>query len=90
LLNGRASVNIITENLWKKESLPKPKLVKYHLRNGKSKYDKTFRNHKFFEDSHTWYTICSHIYYIQNSVVDFCYSMLLGRPWLRNAKVTHD
>jgi hypothetical protein len=27
---------------------------------------------------------------LQNSVVDSNYSMLLGRPWLRDAKVTHD
>jgi hypothetical protein len=27
---------------------------------------------------------------LQNNVVDFNYSMLLGRPWLRDAKVTHD
>jgi hypothetical protein len=26
----------------------------------------------------------------QNSVVDSSYSMLLGRPWLRDAKVAHD
>jgi hypothetical protein len=26
----------------------------------------------------------------QNSVVDFSYSMLLERPWLKNAKVAHD
>jgi hypothetical protein len=26
----------------------------------------------------------------QNSVVDFSYSMLLGRPWLRDAKMAHD
>jgi hypothetical protein len=26
---------------------------------------------------------------INNNVVDFNYSMLLGRPWLRNAKVSH-
>ncbi len=26
---------------------------------------------------------------LQNNVVDFSYSMLLGRPWLRNAKVAH-
>ncbi len=30
--------------------------------NGRSKYDQAFRNHQNFEDSHTWYTICSHIY----------------------------
>jgi hypothetical protein len=27
---------------------------------------------------------------LQNNVVDPNYSMLLGRPWLRDAKVTHD
>jgi hypothetical protein len=27
---------------------------------------------------------------LQNSVVDSNYSMLLGRPWLRDAKVAHD
>jgi len=26
----------------------------------------------------------------QNSVVDSSYSMLLGKPWLRDAKVAHD
>jgi hypothetical protein len=27
---------------------------------------------------------------LQNSVVDSSYSMLLGKPWLKDAKVTHD
>ncbi len=27
---------------------------------------------------------------LENNVVDFCYSMLLGRPWLRDVKVAHD
>jgi hypothetical protein len=27
---------------------------------------------------------------LQNNVVDSNYSMLLGRPWLKDAKVTHD
>jgi hypothetical protein len=27
---------------------------------------------------------------LQNIVVDSSYSMLLGRPWLKDAKVTHD
>jgi hypothetical protein len=27
---------------------------------------------------------------LQNNVVDFSYSMLLGIFWLRDAKVTHD
>jgi len=27
---------------------------------------------------------------LQNNVVDFRYSMLLGKPWLKDAKVAHD
>jgi hypothetical protein len=27
---------------------------------------------------------------LQNNVVDSSYSMLLGRPWLRDVKVAHD
>jgi hypothetical protein len=27
---------------------------------------------------------------LQNSVVDYSYSILLGRPWLKDAKVAHD
>jgi hypothetical protein len=27
---------------------------------------------------------------LQNNVVDYNYSMLLGKPWLKDAKVTHD
>ncbi len=27
---------------------------------------------------------------LKNIVVDFSYSMLLGRPWLKDAKVTHN
>jgi hypothetical protein len=27
---------------------------------------------------------------LQNNVVDSNYSMLLGKPWLRDAKATHD
>jgi hypothetical protein len=26
----------------------------------------------------------------QNNVVDFSYSMLLGKPWLKDVKVAHD
>ncbi len=27
---------------------------------------------------------------LQNNVINTSYSMLLGKPWLRDAKVTHD
>jgi hypothetical protein len=58
LIDGRASVNIITENFKTKLDLPKPILVPYHLK----MVDQNMRIHHKFEDSYTWYTICSHIY----------------------------
>ncbi len=60
LIDGRASVNLITKNLITKLGLPKPKLTTYA--NGKSEYDHTFRNQQKFEDSHALYSIYSHIY----------------------------
>ncbi len=61
LLDGRASVNIIIENLITKIGLPKLRPTRT-TQNDISKYDQTFRNHNKFEDSHTWHTLCSHIY----------------------------
>ncbi len=90
LIDGRASVNIIIENVKTKLSLPKPKLAPYHL----TMVDQNMttplgiiRNSKI------------HIYGIpyiatfivlKNNVVDSSYSMLLGKHWLNDAKVTHD
>jgi hypothetical protein len=34
------------------------------------------------------YTVTFNV--INNNVLDFSYSMLLGCPWLRDAKVSHD
>jgi hypothetical protein len=61
LLNGGASVNIIIKNLRIKVDQTKTNPIP--LQNGISNNDYTFRNHQKFEDSHTWHTICSHIYY---------------------------
>ncbi len=30
------------------------------------------------------------LYILQNNVVDSNYSMLLGRPWLKDVKMAHD
>jgi hypothetical protein len=43
LLDGGASVNIITKNLKTKLGLPKTSSTP--LKNGRSKYDQTFKNH---------------------------------------------
>jgi len=62
LLDGGATVNIIIKNLRTKLDLPKPRPAPYHLKMANQSIIKTFKNHKKFENSHTWHTICNHIY----------------------------
>jgi len=90
LINGGASVNIITENLIKKLGLPKPRPIPCHL---KMAYQNMTKVLGIIEN------LKIHIYGIpyiatfivlKKNVVDFNYYMLLRRPWLKNAKVTHD
>jgi hypothetical protein len=38
----------------------------------------------------SWHSLHNYIYCTSKYVVDYSYSMLLGRPWLRDAKVAHD
>jgi len=86
LLDGESGVNIIIEQLRLRLGLPKPKLTPYNLR---------------IVDQTTTILVGLKIYVhgipyittfiiLHNSVVDFSYSMLLGRPWLKDAKVAHD
>jgi hypothetical protein len=82
LIDGKASVNIIIENFITKLSLLKPKPTPYHLIMTDQNMTKPLgiiRNLKI------------HIYGIpyiatfavlKNSVVDFGYSMVLGRPFI--------
>ncbi len=70
--------------------LPKPKLAPYNQRMVDQTTTKPMGLIRDLK-------ICVHdIPYIitfivlHNSVVDSSYSMLLGRPWLRDAKMTHD
>jgi hypothetical protein len=42
------------------------------------------------EDYGPWDTICSNLLVLHNNLVDAIYSMLLGRLWLQDAKVSHD
>jgi hypothetical protein len=76
LIVGGASVNIIIEKLITKLGLPKLIPTPYHLRIADQSMTRPMRIIK--------------IYYLKNNVVDFNYSMLLGRPWLRDVKITHD
>jgi hypothetical protein len=90
LLDGKISVNIIIENLKTKLSLPKPILVAYHFRMVDQSMTRPLgiiRNLKIHIHGIPYVTT---FIVLQNNVVDFNYSMLLGRFWLRDAKVTHD
>jgi hypothetical protein len=90
LIDGRISVNIITENLITKLGLPKPRLAPYHHKmvdQNMTKLLGIIRNLKIHIHGIPYiatFTI------LKNNVVDFNYSMLLRGPWLRNAKVTYD
>jgi hypothetical protein len=70
--------------------LPKPKPAPYNLRMANKKITKLMgliRDLKIYVHGIP-YIIAFTI--LQNNVVDFNYSMLLGKPWLRDVKVTHD
>ncbi len=70
--------------------LPKPKPAPYNLRmidQTTTKLIGSIRDLKIYV--HDSFYITTFIV-LQNNVVDFSYSMLLGRPWLRDAKVAHD
>jgi hypothetical protein len=90
LIDGRASVNIITENLKTKLGLPKPRLVPYNLRMADQSMTTPLgiiKNLKIHIHDIPYITM---FIVLKNSVVDSSYSMLLGRPWFRDANVTHD
>jgi hypothetical protein len=89
-MDGGSRVNIITRNLRLMLGLPKPKPAPYNLR---MVDQTTTKPMAWIEDLNiyvhgipyiTTFTI------LQNSVVDFNYSMLLGKPWLKDAKLAHD
>ncbi len=90
LIDGGTSVNIITKNLRTKLSSPKPRPAPYHLRMADHNMTTPLgiiKNFKIHIHGIPYITT----FMVQKSgVVDSSYSMLLGRPWLRDAKVTHD
>jgi hypothetical protein len=90
MLNGGASVNIITKNLRTTLGLPKPRLAPYHLRMAYQSGTKPLGiiiNLNIHINNIPYvatFTI------LQNSVVDFSYFMLLGKLCFKNAKVIYD
>jgi len=90
LLDGGTSVNIITNNFRTKLGLPKPRPAPYHLKMAYQSMTKPLgiiKNLKIHMHGIQYVTI---FIVLQNNAIDSNYSMLLGRPWLRYAKVTHD
>ncbi len=88
--NGKAIVNIITKNLKTKLGLSKPRRTPYHLRMANQRMTRPLgiiRNLKIH--IHGIPYIATFII-LKNSVADFSYYMLPRRPWLKDAKVTHD
>jgi hypothetical protein len=39
---------------------------------------------------YTWHSYVTPFIVLHNNVVDSNYSILLGRPWLKDVKITHD
>ncbi len=90
MLNVKTSVNILTENLKTKLGLFKPRPTPYHFKMADQSMTRPLgiiRNLKI--QIHGIPYVATFIV-LHNSVIDANYSMLLGRPWLIDAKATHD
>ncbi len=89
-MDGGSKVNIITEQLRFRLGLPKLKPTPYNLRMACQTTTKPvglIKDMKIYV--HDIPYIITFIV-LQNNVLDSSYSMLLGRPWLRDVKVAHD
>ncbi len=90
MLDGGSGVNIIIKQLKLKLGLPKPKPAPYNLRMADQTTTKLMgliKDLKIYVHGILYITTFT---VLHSSVVDSSYSMLLGRPWLRDAKVAHD
>ncbi len=90
LLDGRSRVNIIKKQLKLRLGLLKPKPAPYNL---KMAYQTTtklvglIKNLKIYVHGILYINMFT---VFHNNVVDFSYSMLLGKPWLKDANVAYD
>jgi hypothetical protein len=90
LIDGGASVNIIIKNLITNLGLPKPKPAPYHLIMAYQSMTRPLGIIKILKIRIHGIPYIATFIVLKNNVVDFSYYMLLARPWLRDAKVTHD
>jgi len=88
LLDGGSRINIITEQLRLRLGFLKLKPTPYNLRMADQTTIKPVDQRS--EDIIHGIPYITTFIILQNSVVDSTYSMLSGRPWLRDAKVAHD
>ncbi len=90
LLDEGFGVNIIIERFGLRLGLPKPKPTPYNLRMADQTTTKLvglIRDLKIYVHGIFYITI---FIALHNNVVDSSYSMLLGRPWLKDVKVARD
>jgi hypothetical protein len=90
LLDASFGVNIIIRELRLSLGLPKFKPTPYNLRKANQTTTKPvglIRDLKIYVHNIPYIIMFT---ILQNNVVDSSYSMLLGRPWLKDAKVAHD
>jgi hypothetical protein len=90
MIDGGFRVNIITKNLKIQLGLSKPNPTPYNMFMANQTIAKPLcfiKDLKIFVHGIP-YTITFIV--INSSVLDFNYSMLLGHPWFKNAKVFHD
>jgi hypothetical protein len=86
-MDGGSRVNIIIEQLRLKLGIPKLKLAPYNLR---IMYQTTTKLVVLIRDLKIYVHGIPYIIMfivLHNSVVDSSYSMLLGKPWLKDAKM---
>ena len=85
LLDGGSGINIMSEELRKKLGLPKPSPALYNLKMADQPIG-LFRDLTIIIQEIS-YVVTFTVMKMDPSAV---YSLLLGRPWLKDAKVTHD
>jgi hypothetical protein len=90
LIDEGAIVNIITQNLITKLSLPKLRLILYHLKMANQSMTRPFKIIKILRMHIHGVPYVATFTIFKNSVVDFNHYMLLGKPWFIDAKVIHD
>lgn len=90
MIDGGVSVNIIIENLQTKLGLPKPKPSPCHLRMGDQSMTRPLEIIMNLNIHIHGIPYINTFIVLKNSVVDSSYFILIGIPWLKDAKVTHD